>query len=91
MMTANGAGAATACNKWGGLTADASYAVEAGTPFTLRLVFSGADVRVLVDGIQVAHGTIDDPAISQEAGHIGFRVWGDGGRQRPRPHQGQRH
>ena len=65
-------------NKWGGLTADASYAVEAGTPFTLRLVFSGADVRVLVDGIQVAHGTIDDPAISQEAGHIGFRVWGDG-------------
>ena len=65
-------------NKWGGLTADASYAVEAGKAFTLRLVFSGADVRVLVDGIQVAHGTIDDPAISQEAGHIGFRVWGDG-------------
>lgn len=65
-------------NKWGNLTADASYAVEAGKTFTLRLVFSGADVKVLVDGVQVAHGTIDDPAISQEAGYMGFRMWGDG-------------
>lgn len=65
-------------NKWGGLTADESYAVEAGKAFTLRLVFSGADVKVLVDGVQVAHGTIDDPDISQEAGQIGFRLWGDG-------------
>lgn len=69
---------------WGGehgadLTQDSTYTVEIGKPFTMRVIFSGASVRVLVDGVQVAHGEISNDAISQTAGHMGFRLWGYGG------------
>lgn len=65
--------------KWGSLTQDSTYSIQADTSFVLRLEYNGPDVKVLVNGTQVAHGSISDSAISQEAGHVGFRVWGDGG------------
>ena len=65
-------------DKWGNLTPDETYVPQVGISFTLRLVFEGANVAVFVNGTQVAHGTINDGAVSQGAGRVGFRLWGYG-------------
>ena len=64
---------------WGGLSADKPFRLTAGQPFVLRVVYSGPDVTVFADGVQIAHGAITHGAAPKGPGHVGFRLWGDGG------------